>query len=358
MARYFTGLEPLEPRLMMSAGPLNFTDQDGDRYSVELTGPGSMAVSRVDATVDGTGPIDAIELTGTTELSTLTVSILRKGPLGDGLVPINSITSDGKLKAIRIGKSDLVGEGITLGSGGGGQHLGSIRVRDILAGADVITGGDATLFTTIKARNVGDGTDIRVGAVLKSLTATTFGDSTIEAPSAVSILIKGDKKTAAPGNFSGHVNLTDAEAAWGLDTMRVRDNTLGASVRAASSIRSFSTGTLTDSNIFAGIAEAQTGLPDSADNFVNKFTGRIASVVVKGLEGVAHWITNSNIAAWRVNSFKGGFAKEDNGGTGFLLAASRIQSFKYTDAIGKTSLSKPHIQGVPFAKGDATIRYF
>src|SRR6266702_3732164 len=65
-------LEPMEPRLLLSATAGPFTDSDGDTYTVKVTGPGTATVVQ---TLDANqhGPIGSIALTWTTAASILSV---------------------------------------------------------------------------------------------------------------------------------------------------------------------------------------------------------------------------------------------------------------------------------------------
>lgn len=344
-------LEGLEPRVLMSAGPFIFADDDGDIFTVKLAGAGSMAVVREGADSDGTGPIATIDLKGTDDLtSVLTVSV-KKGLVGDGIVNIGTITSDGGLLKLTAPSSDLSG-GLDLIGG-----LVAMKVRDITSAASINTGPDPLVLTTVQARTIGDGSAIDFGTILQKFTAAQVLDATITAPSAVSVKVTGNRTDIA-GDFKGELDLTDDAALWSLGSLWVAHSLNGATINAVNSIKSVSTGTMIDTNIFAGMNSGQSNMPATADDFANRFTGLVSSVLVRGNAVDLTWIDNSNVAAWSVGTVKGGFAVTDNGGTAFGVSANTILQFIYTNGIGTTTLIHPEATGATFSDGDYTIRLF
>jgi hypothetical protein len=168
-------LESLEPRVLFS-GTQNFVDADGDRYSVKLSGPGTLVVAVDLPDVNGHGPIGSVTLTGTTARSALTVSISKV--FGDGVVSIGSIADSGDLASITATHSDLAGSGIDIGG-----RLGKVHLRNVLDGADFTVGGDAKHSFSLKAGVVGDSSNVTSNSPIASITVTSFGDGAITAPS-------------------------------------------------------------------------------------------------------------------------------------------------------------------------------
>jgi hypothetical protein len=72
--------EMLEPRIVLStvtAGSVGrFFDADGDKYSVKLTGKGSVEVMLDDPDQDGRGAIAALIISGTNSKSALAITLL------------------------------------------------------------------------------------------------------------------------------------------------------------------------------------------------------------------------------------------------------------------------------------------
>lgn len=170
-----------------------FTDEDGDTYTVALTGPGTLNVVLLDPDNDGKGTIDQLFLTGSTVKSKVTVAVKRakdgpdvdKLPDGDGIVSIGDINVTGDLGSFTAKASDLTVDGI-LASG----FIGAVSVRDMIS-ADVFAGtpgitsiGTALTKTkfTLLARNIGDG-DFNIGNPAASIKAASIGDASITAPS-------------------------------------------------------------------------------------------------------------------------------------------------------------------------------
>jgi hypothetical protein len=335
----WVGLELLEPRVLLSAGPFTFVDNDGDVYTVRLTGPGDMAVVRDNSHPNNLGPIDAIELIGTDVTSKLIIKVKKK--VGDGLVSVRSITAKpiedagdlagtGSLGAILGKRVDLVGDpdsddGIVLEG-----SLGHLRLHDII-GAQVLTGpaasAEAPARTRIHARIIDGGAVLIIGTesvdgggdgptkfdtntTLVQLKAALIGPSSIATQNARRILVTGRPADELPGLFGGELDVGDLGRLW------VRHAMVGADIRVLRMVGMVNTGLLIDSNIFAGFDADDTvtvgdpqenEIPESSDVFVDKFNAVIKHVKVRGLEGEEFWVINSNIAAWRMGRIDLGF---------------------------------------------------
>ena len=137
-----------------------FTDADGDLVTVKLTpktGAGSLLVYLTDPDGDGKGPIELIQLNGTTAKSAVSVTAKKpKDGTGDGRVGLGSVTG-GDLKSLSAKGADLTGDGIRLTG-----YLGSLVIGNIPMGADIIAGGTSAQKTAIAAGTTGDGTAIEL----------------------------------------------------------------------------------------------------------------------------------------------------------------------------------------------------
>ena len=175
-----------------------FTDEDGDTYTIALTGPGTLNVSLLDPDNNGKGSIDQIFLTGSTAKSKVTVTVNRakdgpdpdKLPDGDGIVTIGDINITGDLGAFTAKASDFTVDGI-LATGA----VGKVTVRDMIT-MDALVGTPGvksvgTLATKTKfaltARNIGDGA-FSIGNTITAIKAASIGDASIVAPTLGSLV--------------------------------------------------------------------------------------------------------------------------------------------------------------------------
>ena len=325
----FIGLEPLEPRMLLSAGPFTFLDADGDSYKVRLSGPGEVTVVQNDPDGDGRGGITSLQLTGTTSRSSLKVTVKKSGG-GDGIVQIGSITG-GDLRMIHATKADLSGDGINLTGA-----LGTLKMRDLTAGADLI----ATSVRKMQVRQVGAGSQITLNGGLQRLQ------------------VKGDKSGVA-GDFRGAIDAAN------IGKVTIKGSLIGADIRADNVIESIVAGTAVDSIVFVGIVDDKTTLPDHPNEFVNK-SGRIGTFKLKG--GSEFWIDNTHVAAWNIGRYQVGFANPNNDDAGdYGAAMGKLGYYSYRDASGlkKTKNPRPEGVGKPFKKseppvhvGDFSLRFF
>ncbi|HVK12523.1 MAG TPA: Calx-beta domain-containing protein, partial [Gemmataceae bacterium] len=192
------------------------TDADQDGITVKLTGTtfGTMDVYLT----DGAGPVSVIDLNGVDPAkTTLSVAVAKAkaavNPNANGKTTIEEINGAG-LKSISAAKADLVGAGVNMTG-----HVASVTLADVLNGADVITGGVSSQKTKVKVGAVGNGSDLTTGAILNGLTATSFGDGAITAPTATTIQIKGNPKVTNPGNFGADLTLNGTGVVPGKPTL-------------------------------------------------------------------------------------------------------------------------------------------
>lgn len=201
------------------AGPGIFTDEDGDLVTVRLTpktGAGTLKVYLTDTDGDGDGPIEWIDLIGTTSKSVVTITVGKpRGGTGDLRVELGSVTG-GDLKTLSAPRADLTGDGLRLTG-----RLGSARVGDLFNKADIIAAGADTDRTTLVVGTVGDGSTIQLGSRLNRLVATAIGDATVTAPSAGTIRVRGD--------LGGDITISGAGVA--TDRPALRTLSVGGTIR-------------------------------------------------------------------------------------------------------------------------------
>jgi hypothetical protein len=248
------------------------TDSDGDRVTLKVLGPGMLAVN-----VSGAGGarIKQVTVTGTDATSILNINVSR-GPAGNGTVDIGSIAAAGAMNKINAASANLVGAGINLGG-----HVGVLKIRDVLNGANILAGGATTQFTTISARTIGDGTTIRLSSSMQKL----------KVAGAI---------TGATVIVDGNIN----------------------KVRAAQ---------MADSMLFAGYTPADAADPMAGGPFVPG--AQIKSVNIQGANPA---FVRSVIAAARIGTVTLGSVAANNGGSPFGVLAN--------ESIGSVSVGRPRFQ--------------
>jgi hypothetical protein len=214
------------------------TDADGDTWSVHLGGPGAISVT-ADPT---TGAIASIVLQGTTAKSSLSIKV-RKSDAGDGIVNVGSITGSG-IGHINAAHANLTGTGINLTA-----RLGTLKIHDVLNGADIVAAGLATDSSSITAHVIGAGTTINLGGSLHHLMAAQVGTATVQAVAIKLLLVTGDKKAAIAGDFAGLVTLTSSDTALG--SAKIAGTWTGTLTANAGEIHSFNAANFNDGGVTA-----------------------------------------------------------------------------------------------------------
>jgi cytoskeletal protein CcmA (bactofilin family) len=321
-------------------GP-TFTDQDGDTYTVKLTGPGTATVFIDDPDGDGKGPIDQIRLSGTDgKKSRLTITVKKNRLGGDGLVSLGSVVGSG-LAAITARTSDLVGSlghGIELTG-----PLGGLTLRDIKNGTDVTAAGDLLQKTNVKARVIEDGTAFNLGTAINAFTAVRFTNGSITAPLMGSFRITGDKRAAIAGDFRGNVSLT-ATVPTSLRSASIAGAVSGSHFDLTGSLGSFVAGSMIDSTVYAAFLPNTPADPMQGGVFAPAF--KIGAVIVKGT------FDGSTVASDTVARVSIGTLVTDNGGTKFgVLGHTKVALV--TIANPKTTI-KP--AALPQTMGDFEVK--
>jgi len=194
-----------------------YTDADGSVVTVSLSkGSGQVRIGGVvDSQLDRRGrltltgadlTLQEIELLDTNARSGLRVKVTG----GDGAATVGAISGSTPIGKIDAAAVDLVGDGIVMTGEG---VAGSLRMRDVLNGADILMPGpSADRGSTVVLGKVADGCEAAFGSPLKSLTATRWYGSSLAAAFASKIAIKGDSRNGTPGDFRGDLTLTGMDA--------------------------------------------------------------------------------------------------------------------------------------------------
>jgi hypothetical protein len=315
------------------------TDSDGDVITMKLTGKvGTATYYRSDTDGNGQGPIELIKIAGTDPApgkavaAALTITAAKaKGGTGNGLVNVGAITGS-TLKSITAKTTDIDGDGINMTG-----YVGSVTVKDVKNGADILLNGTApTAKSTVKITTgvIGDNTTIDVKAPVASLTATQIGVGTITAPSIGTLTTKGSTTLGLAGDFLSNLTLSGAGIASDkptLKTMSVKGVVNNVVIDVTGAITSVSVGAFLNSRLFASYSGPDSGVGSS-------FTagGDIGTFKVTGkTNSFAHsFVIASNFKNVSIASID-----PDNGGTKFgivahnavnaLSAANGTTKFKY-----------------------------
>jgi hypothetical protein len=291
----------------------SFVDTDGDTVTVKLLKPrtenSSLLFYLTDPDGDGRGPIELIDLTGTTEKSSVTITVKKpKGGGTDAHVDVGAVRGTA-LRSFSARAANLTGPGITMTG-----YLGTVTVADIKNGADITAGPASTtrLKSRVTAAVVGDGTDINVGSPLLALKAISFGDGSITAPSIGSITITGAKRPAViPGDFKADVTVSGAGVdpkKFALNILKVAGTVSGSTISVMGNVNLVSVGSFLNSNLYAGYNG--TNFPVVAT--VNTFQAKAAA------NAFAHsFLYASNFKNVRLTSLD-----PNNGGTKFGVYAN------------------------------------
>ncbi len=194
-----------------------FTDSDGDLYTIKVAGGGVFTAFLNDPDGDGRGSLHTLTATGTTILSSLSISVKKaKTGGGNGFLNVDTIQITGDLKSIKAPLVNLNGAGFSATG-----FIAALAIRDVLNGADLTAGGLPTLFTKFTAHEIGADSTITWGSAFKSIAAARIGRAAINAPSIGSISVKGDTKVipALSGDFAADVTLSGVGVVLGKATL-------------------------------------------------------------------------------------------------------------------------------------------
>jgi hypothetical protein len=182
-----------------------FTDSDGDIYTIKLTGPGVMGYVLDDPDHDGHGGLARLVLDDTTVgLSALTVTV-KKAKTGDGLVNFGTLlgTEGAGLKTLTAAAVSFNDGGIDFATGA----LGSVTVRDLLNGSNIIGGAAALVKTNLTIHALGDNSTISLGTEIATFKAAWLGNASITAVALAKLTVSGDRALNLPGNIGAQFEI-------------------------------------------------------------------------------------------------------------------------------------------------------
>jgi len=341
--------------------PARFTDPDGTGVSISLKGYGVVGV-----TLGADGYVDRIEVAEWSDGRAALTIVTDAG--GDGGTEVGRIVSSTSLGKITGKRVDLVGDGIAFTDG---RYVGSIQVRDIKNGADVVIPGSAPKGVQIRAGVVHAGADVVLGSHIKKLTAIQWAGSSLTAPWASNISIMGNGKEGFAGDLAADLTFTDSDPKTGLSLkkLKVAGRARGVTVRGQRSLGTILVGTLEGSDLLAGIADGVTRSADTQGDFDN-LAATIKSVKVvgpkmpKGQIPPRWFFQDSNISAATIGSVRLLNVDFQNNDTLFGLwacglgAGGKIKSVRWADRVDKTvkGMWPPKKGEVLDEPGDLAIR--
>lgn len=142
-------VDSLEPRTMLALAPVpgnrgEFTDTDGDRIVVQLTGPGALFV-------DDTSVNEGVGADATTNASRLSISV-RKAGGGDGRMVLEGLSVLGALKSLSASAVDFQFDGVFIDGA-----CYDAKIGDLLLGADFELAPGAAGNIKFSARRIDGG---------------------------------------------------------------------------------------------------------------------------------------------------------------------------------------------------------
>lgn len=344
-----SGFEVREPKaggdvLFAPGGMVTGVDQDGDSYTVKLTGPGQVALFLDDADGDGKGPISHIVLQNTNPLTSLLTISVKKAIGGDGIVTIGMIQGSG-LKSIKAAASDLVGAGIDLAG-----PLGSLWLHNVADWSDISAEGVASQRTKITANAIGDNVRVNLGSSISALLANEVGNSAIAASGLDALVVHGDfhaDLTLAGGLKSANIAGSIADAVWSIAgdirTLNVKGHVSDWKLSAASlGAARFSA----MEGVIMEVAKAVTSL--RTQTFLNSSLAAqsIAQFAATGVAGTPAF-ANSNVTATTIGKVQLASVETKNGGNTFgITAVESIKAVTVGRPLFKFDKTKPVPQGI------------
>ena len=293
----------------LTFGPGNFTDSDGDKYTVALTGPGQARIALNDPDGDGKGSIAAILLSNTTSTTSVTITVT-KATTGDGEVPIGRVTGAGSLSSFTAAKSDFTGSGFAVDG-----FVGQITVDDVLNGADIVVGGVLANSTTFTLGDVTAGTELHSGATVSALTAQIFLGDLIQAPALTALTINA-------GSFPTALNVANA-----IGTLTVKAGTASGNWKAAS----FGTVSITGGSFQGTILSTSSATLLGTKPAVSSFS-------IKGGDFVGKLLANGSVGTFQVS-------KSTTGTGGSVHDATLTASNFSTITIGRNLVNATILAG-------------
>ncbi|MCK4873392.1 MAG: carboxypeptidase regulatory-like domain-containing protein [Phycisphaerales bacterium] len=370
----------------------------GDLYTISITG--SDAKSKLTVKPKGgtttvgeinvDGPLAKLTLKGVNVEQDITINgapaKIDLGNIGDGV----TITLGTGAKPVKLAVGQVTGEvhlisqapiaSIKAASWAAGSittpWLGKVTslgnfIADLnLSGAGVAAGAMTLAKLTAKAGTVGGTWNVTglTGNITAGSTATTWAATFTGAVKKLAVAGNslGSLTAASVINATIRGNLTSA--IWTLTQAfnpanpkltAIKKFTVGGkiastTIRSNASLGKITAGAMEESTIFAGVAQALTDLPDSADDFIAEAT--IGSVTIKGIAGEAHAYEATNIAAAYLGKVSVRNVLTNNNGTQFGFAAKSLGRFQRLEPDGKFKWPNKDEPDAPAPDEDFVIR--
>ena len=327
---------------------VSFRDADNDLVKVNLAGRVGRAVlvRAIEPGVNGyslaqPGDLFGIEFDESDDRTGLSVKVKRnKKAGGDGQTTLNRVFGGSAVRGLAAGETQLVGAGIEMTGEG---HIKTLKLLDILDGADVImSGAGATKGVVIKTGRIGHGTDIALNSGIKTLESVEYLGGSVVAPWADRVITKGRKarkgRPAIRGDFGADLTLTEMGMVVGkkrlaLRQLKVAGYLHGATIHSAGSIGVATVGAMIDSSAYVGLlASFGSGLPSQEADFFSMPDEQMPTLRLKvnGVKGLEHTFVNSNICVWNLRDVvvELGHIQTDNDGAEFGIVGQRMDSYQ------------------------------
>jgi hypothetical protein len=267
-------------------GKFTFTDSQGHKITVALTGKSGTA-TLIRAVADNqSGDLLELDAAGTDNTSRITISAPAKSSTN-----VTDILVTGALNALSGSGVHILGNVAITGS------ATTVTLGDLSTDPTLTLGGEASSkSSTIKLGHAADLVLTSTGPI-KSLNAIDWNGGSITAPAV---------ETFTVGGAFMHSTLT-----------------------CAGGIKSITVGLMNDSSIFVGTAAGVNGLASSVGDFVLKpATPSVGSVTIKGINGQPAFV-DSIIDAWNIGKLDLKTVTTNNAGTPLGIAADKIASIRF-----------------------------
>jgi hypothetical protein len=240
----------------------SFTDNDGDKVNISLSGSGYAEVA-----LGGVGQtdIESIILLSGADGGNLNINVA-----GNGRTQLGSLTGNGNLKSLNTRGVDLAGTGIDLSG-----SIERLSLGDVLNGADIHF--DADKAATVKFEHITGDSDIEIAGSLRMFQAVQFSGGSLtsndiaqmrigETNADIEVTGNLDKLDVFSGDLGGNVyvhgsigavrisrgNLTgDITATDGIDKLLLGKGTISGNVTSQASIQQIRTVNIEQANIYA-----------------------------------------------------------------------------------------------------------
>ncbi|HEX4793056.1 MAG TPA: S8 family serine peptidase [Humisphaera sp.] len=358
--------EPVTTINFSAGKSASYVDAAGKKVTVSLNGPGSGTL----AFVGSSKTPQNLNIDGSTGGSALSIK-------GSNVI-IDGVVITGSLGSFNAKTTQLNGS-MTVSGALGKLSLGNVTAAQ---SGQAISIGTADLPTSLIVGSVTD-EGLSTPGLIASLSAKSWANSgsttaSISAGSIANIKVTGNLAinltTGAVGNvriggsitggnwnvasiqgmkvtgdiFNTKIQVT-ATAGLVIGTLTVGKLVSGSDIFADGSIGKVTFGAMLGSDLFAGVADLVTALPDAASDFASAQS--IASFTIKGTSAIS--FNNANVAASSIGKASISRAGGANGGTPFGFAASTLGAFSNKGTVTWKNGESPSLL-VP--EGDLVVR--